>query len=169
MRAIGTLTAGFVGLALAACAGGGSPGAAEEPAAGGPPAAPASVAAPAPAPSGEGERAAAAAAPADPRAAVVALVEAFRAGDRDRVDALWARDGGTWTDAAGFRRRAAAYQATDFDLDPGAMTTFVQGDTTTVAVPARRDGAATVWTFRVREIDGVLRVGGVETRPAGMP
>jgi hypothetical protein len=100
---------------------------------------------------------------------VVALIEAFQAGDRAAVEALWARDGGTWRDAAGFRERAKYYQDAEFDLDPASIESVEQGDTTTLAVHAESAGIGYTWIFRVSEIDGELRAGGVETRPAGLP
>ncbi len=99
---------------------------------------------------------------------VIALIEAFQAGDQDGVEALWARDGGTWTNAEGFRKRAAYYQKAEFDLDPRSITTT--GDSSPqVVVKAKQDGQDHIWIFHVLEIKGTLRPGGVETRPAGLP
>jgi hypothetical protein len=106
--------------------------------------------------------------PETPKEVVVALIEAFQAGDRARVESLWARDGGTWTDAAGFHARAAYYQKAEFDLDPDSII-VTDGQPPQVVVRARQDGQEYHWCFLVSEIGGTLRAGGVETRPAGMP
>ncbi len=107
--------------------------------------------------------------PGSPQEVVVALIEAFQAGDRARVEALWARDGGTWTDDAGFRERAAYFQAAEFDLDPGSIVTDTSQGTPMVIVTARQNGRDFAWRFLIAEIDGRLRAGGVETYPVGMP
>ena len=107
--------------------------------------------------------------PDTPEEVVVALIEAFRAGDQARVEALWARDGGTWTDAAGFRKRAAYYKDSEFDLASGSIATTDRQGPHQVVVKAKQDGQDYVWVFLVTEIDGTLRAGGVEVRPAGMP
>jgi hypothetical protein len=100
---------------------------------------------------------------------VIALIGAFQAGDRERVEALWARDGGTWRDDEGFRARAAYYQRAEFDLEPESITVRREGETTRVVVEAREDGKDFIWVFLVTEIDGSLRAGGVVTRPKGTP
>jgi len=97
------------------------------------------------------------------------LIEAFQDGDRARVEALWARDGGTWTDQAGFDARATGYRETEFDLDLETMETGDRGRAILVVVHAQKDGALWNWTFLVSEIDGALRAGGVEAHPAGLP
>jgi len=97
------------------------------------------------------------------------LIEAFRAGDRAAVEALWARDGGTWSDQAGFEARAAGYRRAEFDLTPESMETADRSGTILVVVRARQDGADWLWSFLVAEIGGSLRAGGVESRPAGAP
>ncbi len=107
--------------------------------------------------------------PDTPKDVVIALIKAFQAGDQAAVEALWARDGGTWTDAAGFRERAAYYQKAEFDLDPASMKAATRLETTTVIVKARQGGQDYVWSFLVTEIDGRLRAGGVEAHLAGLP
>ncbi len=99
---------------------------------------------------------------------VIALIEAFQAGDQARVEELWARDGGTWTNAEGFRQRAAYFQKAEFDLDPRSITTTGESSPQ-VVVKARQDDQDHIWIFHVLEIKGTLRAGGVETRPAGLP
>jgi len=160
----------FVVLLFAACAGGGK----EAPAASNQaptPAASASRAAAAPA-----EPARASAAPRhEPLTAESAkqvvrdLIEAFRAGDRAAVEALWARDGGTWSDQAGFEARAEGYRRAEFELAPESMETADRSSAILVVVRARQDGADWLWSFLVAEIGGSLRAGGVESRPAGVP
>jgi hypothetical protein len=97
------------------------------------------------------------------------LIEAFKAGDRARVEALWARDGGTWTDDAGFAKRASYYQGMEFDLDPKTMETGDRSGALVVVVHARKAGAEWLWTYLVSEIGGELRAGGAEARLAGTP
>jgi hypothetical protein len=97
------------------------------------------------------------------------LIEAFQAGDRARVEALWARDGGTWTDQAGFEKRASGYREMLFDLDLEAMETGDRGRAIAVVVHAKKEGAPWNWVFLVSEIGGALRAGGVEVQPAGVP
>lgn len=105
--------------------------------------------------------------PDTPTDLVLSLIEAFQAGDRAAVEELWARDGGTWTDDEGFAARAVGYQESEFD--PESIETLERSGTTYVAVHADRDSQELVWVFMVTEIDGLLRAGGVEVRPAGMP
>lgn len=150
-------------VALAACGGPSTPPAAGPEATSTPP--PAAQMATPPLPSADlaGVR------PTEPRAVVIALIRAFQARDRTAVEALWARDGGTWRDDAGFRERARYYEETEFDLDAASIESVEQGETTMVAVQAQSGGAAYTWVFRVIEIDGELRAGGVEVRPTGLP
>lgn len=112
---------------------------------------------------------AATSAPGEPVDVVIALIRAFQAGDRAAVEARWAADGGTWRDDAGFRERAGYYQRAEFELEPEKISTREDHGATFVAVQAKQDGQAYIWTFLVREIDGTLRAGGVESRPAGLP
>jgi len=107
--------------------------------------------------------------PDTPKDVVIALIEAFQTGDQAAVEALWARDGGTWTDAAGFRERAAYYQKAEFDLDPKSIEVNTSQGAPMVIVRARQDGQDFIWRFLITKIDGTLRAGGVEAYPAGMP
>lgn len=160
-------------LLLAACGGGreasGAPGAA-------PTGAPAASAPAPPSARAGSETEGAAAAPRalpltvdNARELVRDLIEAFQDGDRARVEALWARDGGTWTDPSGFEQRAAGYRETEFDLDLETMETGERGPAIAVVVHGKKDGAPWNWTFLVSEIGGALRAGGVEAHPAGLP
>jgi len=97
------------------------------------------------------------------------LIEAFQDGDRAKVEALWARDGGTWTDQAGFEKRASGYREMEFDLDLETMETGDRGSAIAVVVHAKKEGAPWNWVFLVSEIGGALRAGGVEVHPAGLP
>jgi hypothetical protein len=105
--------------------------------------------------------------PGTGEAVVIALIEAFQAGDQERVEALWARDGGTWRDAEGFRARAAPYQSSEFDLDPESITINYDHGLPQVVVRATQDGQDYIWGFFVSEFDGVVRAGGVVTRAVG--
>jgi len=121
------------------------------------------------APSGSEHLSPSAPRPDTPEGVVIALIEAFQAGDQARVEELWARDGGTWRDAAGFQKRAAYFQQSEFDLAPDSITTTNRQGLDQVIVPARQDGQDQLWSFLVTETDGKLKAGGVEVRPAGMP
>lgn len=100
---------------------------------------------------------------------VIDLIEAFRAGDREKVESLWARDGGTWTDDEGFRKRAAHFREAEFDLDPSSIVVYTGQGTPQVCVFAEEDGKDYVWSFLVAEIDGRLRAGGMQVSLKGLP
>lgn len=106
------------------------------------------------------------ASPDDPKDVAIALIEAFRNGDRERAAAL--EPARRWGNDQGFDEMADRYRRVDFDLRPEAIRVYEDGGATQVAVPATDERGEWVWVFMLYEDDG-YKVDSVEARVAGVP
>lgn len=109
--------------------------------------------------------------PDSPKETVIALIEAYRAGDRERVDELSPDLRGRRHDEEAFAERVDHYRELEFDLRPEAIGEYeFGGGTYRVAVPATdEDGQEWNYVFNVRESDGGFEAGEPEAQVPGVP
>lgn len=106
--------------------------------------------------------------PDNPAATVIALIEAFERGDRERAAELYPAR--RWGSDEGFVEMAEYYRGSELDLRPVSIQIWDRDGATRVAVNGTgREGNEMIYVFFLYEEDGDYKVDAVEGRPAGAP